>query len=462
MKKILKLIPLLFLLMAFAEAGGFTRSVDSNSLVWNKYPSSSRKIEWKGGKDADGYASGRGVVIFSNKGSVSASYMGNMRRGKMDGEAIAIYPKTAMCYVGQLSDWSENGHGTMVFADGSTYQGRWLDGNRHGTGTQWSSSGSLMYQGQFQNDRPLSESRDLNRLSAMFSPTSGIYKKYKSSDLKWFGVRNNSGDASGYGVVISRDNEGNIAGIYHGFAIEGRMNSDVVAIYTKVIQAYVGSINNWSENGEGQMFYSDGTSYVGGWFESSREGPGTLYSADGKIIQHGHFSKDLLAKSFSSDSSLTADSAIQPTQSKPQWELQNWEERQPRVNQANIDQAWQNIAAILFAQKVLDWAVDSESDELGALFALYTKYYARAPGIDNNLRIIYPGVHESGISLMRNLLCALVDGTFTLENLTERSLKSELISAAKREGASEGQAVKAAAFTYDALVKVSKIQKARQ
>lgn len=447
---------------SLADAGVFSLSSDSGAGVWNNYPSKSRSIEWKGGKDADGYAHGRGVVLFLNDKHLSAAYMGYMRHGKMEGEVVAVYPRTAMCYVGEVSNWSENGHGTMIFSDGSTYQGQWRDGNRHGVGTQWARSGELLYQGYFENDKASGDVHGLPRPEASFAASSGIIKKYKSSQLHWHGRQSTSRLASGYGVVVSRDNEGKISGIYHGFATEGKMSGEVVAIYAKVRQAYVGAFSDWSENGEGQMFYPDGTTYVGRWVDATRQGLGTLYAANGNVIHRGRFVGDELVEIASPSSAPAVDLAIQPIQSEPVWEVQNWRIHENEIADAKANHAWKNITGILLAQKMVDWSVQSDSDELGALFSLFTKYYARGPAIDENLRVIYPDLPNSGIFLIRNVLCALVDGTFTLENLSERTLKSELIAAAQREGASEGHAAKIAAFTYDALVKMAKIQRARQ
>ena len=96
--------------------------------VWTKYSSAKREFQWTGSVDASGKANGTGVYTMYYKGNKVAQYTGTMLGGRMEGKVTAIYYKTNQRYQGELRDGSENGYGTMTYADGTSATGRWVDG----------------------------------------------------------------------------------------------------------------------------------------------------------------------------------------------------------------------------------------------------------------------------------------------------------------------------------------------
>ena len=56
-------------------------------------------------------------------------------------------------YVGKFKDWKRSGNGKMAWLDGEYYDGEWKDGLRHGRGTQFRADGSIIYQGQWIDDK---------------------------------------------------------------------------------------------------------------------------------------------------------------------------------------------------------------------------------------------------------------------------------------------------------------------
>ncbi|HJT80344.1 MAG TPA: hypothetical protein VJ719_04025 [Chthoniobacterales bacterium] len=80
--------------VASASADGvYQRTKDEKTLVWNDNPKPGDVATWSGKRDRDGYAVGFGTLTwYSNrsgghdsKGTVFASFFGNMIRGKLDG-----------------------------------------------------------------------------------------------------------------------------------------------------------------------------------------------------------------------------------------------------------------------------------------------------------------------------------------------------------------------------------------
>lgn len=89
--------------IAFAD-GTYQKTRDGKTRVWNNNPQPGDQASWSGKRDDEGYASGRGtltwyrtekkIVTGSNvplpKYAVVASYTGEMLRGKLNGDVVAL------------------------------------------------------------------------------------------------------------------------------------------------------------------------------------------------------------------------------------------------------------------------------------------------------------------------------------------------------------------------------------
>lgn len=460
-----RLLASLAILLAFggsAFAGEFTPAANNTAKVWNKYPNAKRRIEWRGPLDSEGFAAGRGVALFKSAGDIAAAYFGTMVRGKMDGQVVAIYPLTGMGYVGQLADWSEHGYGLMRFPDGSRYEGRWKEGNRDGRGTQWSPEGNVAYQGMFVNDQPASRSIAFERPSFPISNGGLVQKKLRSVKIRWFGAKDDKGMASGFGVAISSGEHG-IAGLYHGLATGGRLDTNVVAIYANydARMAYVGEIADWNENGFGQMFYPNGTTYVGRWKDEKRHGEGLMLSATGDELERGWFESDRLVKRYEPPSNRVE----RPTRAvELDQDTHRFDElpSSRSVSRSNSEQqAFNNILAIIVGQWLLDAVVDPERSEEGALISLVSRYYVRAPKIDSNLKILLPDVPDAGIRCVRNIICSICDGNASGEDILRRTVRSEATAFARDIGVTEGEATRLIFFLNDFSNRLETIKKER-
>ena len=75
------------------------------------------------------------------------------------------------------------------------------------------------------------------------------------------------------------------------------MHSTRILLYTKDGDMYTGIWNKWE--GQGEVNYKDGNKYTGQWdadrsdnLKLKRHGVGTLYSADGQVLNQSKWEKD--------------------------------------------------------------------------------------------------------------------------------------------------------------------------
>lgn len=107
------------------------RSVKDESrgaLVWRPYSS---PVQWQGGINSAGFAEGDGTLsVCDRQGNLVAVFKGTMTNGRLSGSVFAKYPRSPdrASYVGEFSNWSENGKGTMTYKNGKTATGQWRDG----------------------------------------------------------------------------------------------------------------------------------------------------------------------------------------------------------------------------------------------------------------------------------------------------------------------------------------------
>ena len=68
------------------------------------------------------------------------------------------------------------------------------------------------------------------------------------------------------------------------------MHSARILLYTEDGHKYTGIWNWWK--GQGEINYKDGKKYTGQWDWLKRNGLGTLYSADGQVLNQGKWEED--------------------------------------------------------------------------------------------------------------------------------------------------------------------------
>lgn len=100
--------------LAFAQTGkpdepDWITATNQPCKIWNPQPQPNESVTWSGGCK-DGYASGQGVLKWTENGKPDVEYEGGYQNGK------------------------RNGHGTMITPDGKRVEGVWIDDKLLGNG----------------------------------------------------------------------------------------------------------------------------------------------------------------------------------------------------------------------------------------------------------------------------------------------------------------------------------------
>lgn len=171
-----------------------------------------------------------------------------------------------------------NGKGKMVFADGSVYEGDWLNRQRTGQGVQVfpKSTGpgaSISYTGEFKD-----------------GAFSGFGTLLQTSGISYTGTWIN-GRRNGRGKLVLAD-----GGTYEGDFVNDRRTGHGILIFppktsTDAAMTYVGEFKDDIFNGEGTMTFKSGASYVGNWSNGKRNGRGR-YSAPSGETYDGDWLED--------------------------------------------------------------------------------------------------------------------------------------------------------------------------
>jgi hypothetical protein len=161
----------------------------------------------------------------------------------------------------------KNGKGTMIYSDGSKYEGNWSNGKCNGFGIETYPNGSR-YEGYFIDN-------NYNGSGKGFLANGDVYEGNYVDGYR-----------SGYGTVIYKDGikyEGNWSqSKRNGFGIQTWPNGD----------RYEGNWLNDKRNGKGKAFWANGDGYEGDFVEDYRTGFGKLLKKDG-TIQEGKWQKNV-------------------------------------------------------------------------------------------------------------------------------------------------------------------------
>ena len=104
--------------------------------------------EWKDGMRHDS----KGEMTWEEKDNENSSYIGSFEKDKRTGEGIYLWSKNpAYEYKGSWLNGLRHGKGTQKYGDGSSYVGMWVEDNRHGKGIYKYKDGSK-YEGEWVND----------------------------------------------------------------------------------------------------------------------------------------------------------------------------------------------------------------------------------------------------------------------------------------------------------------------
>ncbi len=109
-----------------AEEADWIKDPQTGCRVWNAFPSETDTISWNG-KCVNGYASGYGMVRWSDNGMEYEIDEGLFRHGKLNGHAVIIAKSSGIRFEGEFRKHLPHGQGTLE-EDGEVYSGNWSNG----------------------------------------------------------------------------------------------------------------------------------------------------------------------------------------------------------------------------------------------------------------------------------------------------------------------------------------------
>lgn len=141
----------LFLLQGGALASSNWSRTQEGFKVWVGFyhaAETATASTWSGAVDADGYASGKGVLKFFEGKEVTLIYEGILLKGKATGKGS--YRDSFGCgYEGDFVDGKRHGKGVVKLSGGKRYyEGDFVDGLFNGKGVVYNFDGSI-YKGDF-------------------------------------------------------------------------------------------------------------------------------------------------------------------------------------------------------------------------------------------------------------------------------------------------------------------------
>ncbi|KNC54131.1 uncharacterized protein AMSG_09908 [Thecamonas trahens ATCC 50062] len=199
--------------------------------------------EWRAGM-----RSGSGTLVYG-----SITYTGEFRDGLRSGVGTLSSSVSPLRYSGSWLRDQRSGTGSAVFDDGSTYEGEWLAGEPHGSGTLVTCGGTRTYIGEFRNGKPWG--------NGVLSHSSSRKLAY---DGEWV-----AGAYHGSGTLVNDDGS-----VYTG-SFEHGLQSGSGRLVTPWGYEYDGEWLAGRPHGTGSVLYPDGSTYSGGWISGKRSGKGT-------------------------------------------------------------------------------------------------------------------------------------------------------------------------------------------
>ncbi|KAL6043111.1 Alsin [Balamuthia mandrillaris] len=197
-------------------------------------------------------------------------------------------PKGRLLFQGHVSEGRRNGHGLLIWSDGTAYEGLWKDDKMNGKGTmRWPSSNST-YIGDWQDNAIQGEG------TITWSTTNVRYTgQWKNGLREGFGTMTFSPDDSvrrlsytgewkadernGKGMMLWRN-----GAKYEGEWKSGRRDGVGVHTFPNGVR-YSGSWRGDDREGKGKLYFTNGDVFKGEWIKDQKHGMGTYFCVHGRV-----------------------------------------------------------------------------------------------------------------------------------------------------------------------------------
>jgi len=235
---------------------------------------SSSDGSWYEGEMKNGEFHGKGIAKLKDGGIYEGDFIKGMRTGK----GIYKFPGDILSYEGEFKNNGYHGYGVLSDTLGYGYTGEFKEGNQHGKGLmRW--PGGDTYEGEYKDGKFHGKGKlKLEGDSVTYEGdfVNGSYQGYGIFESPQYGYEGEFKDGKfhGKGILIS-DN----------FRYEGEFRyDDFNGIGTYTILGP--DLEDHLTNCEGCR------KYTGQWKNGIKEGSGSCYDIDGKIIYNGKFKDD--------------------------------------------------------------------------------------------------------------------------------------------------------------------------
>lgn len=231
----------------------------------------------------DSHPEGKGIIYFAN----GNKYIGHWQHSFRQGEGRFVYSEGHE-YLGQFRQNKFHGFGKMSFANGDRYEGYWESDRPNGKGIYFFASGKR-FEGTFFQGR-------------FHGPGVMFYADGTSSQGQWV-----NGKRNGVAEEVATDllkNESNVADQEkiespekYTAQEEATENGPYDRNCNRVFCAtgkgtytysdgsrYLGEFYNGQPEGEGTVYYANGDKYKGGWKEHTPHGKGIMHYKDGRVL----------------------------------------------------------------------------------------------------------------------------------------------------------------------------------
>ena len=246
--------------------------------------------EWKDSKrHGQGTWTSSGPITNWTYGYGGEKYIGEWFEGKRHGQGIetgTTAERTEYRYFGEYKDGKKHGQGTLTTTDGRKYVGEWKDGEIHGQATlTWPNASRSSehhrskYVGEFSQ-------YDQQGRGVYISGWGGQYDGEWLGGCMWgYGIETGYyGDKyEGEWKCNKKHGQGTMT-YSDGSKYVGEWKDNKrtgYGIWTFNGYKYEGEHKNGLQHGQGTATYSDGSKYVGEWEDDKKHGIGTMTWADG-------------------------------------------------------------------------------------------------------------------------------------------------------------------------------------
>ncbi len=236
----LALAAMLLALPAAAFADGIWVTTDKGCKVWNSLGISDHTATWTGAADADGYATGKGILQWYANNKPLYKYEGEMLKGKREGQGTETFASSAASFAGTWRGDKMHGRGVYRMENGDIYDGNWVEGFRTGRGTLTCPNGDR-YEGEW-----LKGERN----------GKGIFA-WANGDRYEGDFKNN--DFAGRGVFTGANGDR-----YEGDWANGKLHGKGTYWWANGIR-YEGEWANGAMNGYGVCYFTNGAVQKGQW-----------------------------------------------------------------------------------------------------------------------------------------------------------------------------------------------------